>query len=219
MTSQYTPPGALWSSEKESQTWLEQYLEWFPEIHTLDQIHMVDVFGSKARCDLGLQLYKDGEPVLFSVELKHEIHRSTNAADAYAQAFHYQEMCLVRDTRIHEPSLVGKSPTLSFAGIFVAESDTMTNRAADHHAQRRLGMEVLANKLRVGSVRYYPWRGTVEFWFGENAILRLSAGGGSSPKLTWGPQAHNYISSSVKRNGSRRGRETIAERAELGLFI
>ena len=95
----------------------------------------------------------------------------------------------------------------------------MTNRAADHHAQRRLGMEVLANKLRVGSVRYYPWRGTVEFWFGENAILRLSAGGGSSPKLTWGPQAHNYISSSVKRNGSRRGRETIAERAELGLFI
>lgn len=215
LPSQYTPPGALWSSEKEVQAWFEQYLAEFPEIHTLAQLRMVDVFGKNARCDLGLQLYKDGEPLLFSVELKHETHRSTNAADAYAQAFHYQEMCLVRDPRVKEAALLGKSPALSFAGIFVAESDTLTNRDAERHAQRRLGMEILANKLRVGSVRYYPWRGTVEFWFGEQAILRLTAGRGSSPKLMWGPQAHNYISSNVKRNGSRRGRETIAERAGL----
>lgn len=209
----------MWTTEKECHDWVDYYLSWFPEINVLDQLHMVDVFGKKARCDLGLQLYKDGEPVLFSVELKNEIHRSTNAADAYAQAFHYQEMCLVRDERITEQPLIGKSPTLSFAGVFVAESDTMTNRDANHHAQLRLGMEVLANKLRVGSLRYYPWRGSLEFWFGENAILRLYAGGASSPRLVWGAQAHNYISSSVKRNGSRRGRETIAERAELGLFI
>lgn len=209
-----------WPTEADCQTWLLTYLQDFNFIHTIREVEMKDVFGNDARVDLALLVnHPDGDEYLFVVEIKHHAHIGKNAADAYLQAHHYAEMCTFSDRRL-PLHWQGRSPTMGFAGVFVIPWVQFGDTEQTVHEQRRAGMEILANKMRVGSVRCSTALSEVEFWCGENSILRLDSTRGVE---RWNSNAHNFVAAKVKRNGSRRDRTTVGEvvrdlRLQLDLF-
>lgn len=181
------------------------------EVHPEFQMH--DLYGNKARADLAIFAEFEGRPFYFTVELKVEASLSRNAANGFAQAFHYREFCTAADDRCPD-ALSGTSPALSFAGIFDMSREKM-------HTDRRLGMEILTTKVGVGALRYYSWRNTLEFWLGEYKVLCLSTGGRVDP---WPTGLEKYIFGKQKRNGSRRGKQSVAEsishlHRQMELFI
>ena len=200
---------SAWNSEKHCKAWLLDIFKSAVDAYAIAEPNLVDIYGNRARADIGILVKRGNQDCFFAVELKHQANISANAAAAYAQAYHYRDMCIVNDDRL--PWTVrDKSPSLAFAGVFEMQGDRWhVDSAIRHHEDRWFGMDILSTLFKVGSVRYYQKRDEVSFHFGEARIfgIRLSTG-----EVTWHAAADSYIFGSEKRNGSRRDRQSVAER-------
>ena len=197
-----------WSSEKEMKYWLLEILLQCHEIQVFDEPRLIDIYDKPARADIGIVVRRREEYCFFAIELKHRAQISANASAAYSQAYHYRDMCIVTDDRLPK-SVRGRSPSLAFAGLFDMKGIDLNTRCVPHHEHRMIGMDLLSTHLKVGSVRNYDWRNQVVFYFGEMRLFDINVFTG---QICWNHVIDNYIFGSEKRNGSRRVRQSVAER-------
>lgn len=194
-----------WSSEKECHAWLLDVLCHTYEIQVFDEPRLVDIYGNKARADIGVLLYRNGNPLFFVIEIKCSATLSTNASQAFIQAYHYREMCVVDDQRL--PSSVnGKSPTFSFAGVFVSSEES----DRDHHEHRCDGMGILAANMKVGNAYFRQRHGVLLFRAGDMRLFSVPVLGDGP--IDWQTTADAYLFGRERRNGGRRDRQTVAEK-------
>lgn len=197
-----------WGSEKEMKHWLLHVLLKCPDIQVFDEPHLVDIYDNPARADIGIVVRRRNQDCFFAIELKNRAQISANASAAYSQAYHYRDMCIVTDDRLPK-SVMGRSPALAFAGLFDMRAPGHNQPAATHHQARWFGMDILSTHLKVGSVRHYKWHDNIAFYFGEMRLFDID---GYEGVVRWNHVIDNYIFGSEKRNGSRRVRQSVAER-------
>ena len=200
--SAYAP---VWSSEKECQAWLADKLDKVKYLRVYEEVSVTDIYGRKGRIDLGLVLpvAPHRERCFVAIELKNKTHISANACDAFVQAYHYREFCSLTDDRL--PDDIYGSPALAFAGVF----DRMAQ--CDYQRERFDGMCILACQQRVGSVRCNNsrWNDEISFHMGEQLVFAVNI---ADKSIRWTNKAEDYVYGREKRNGSRRVRQSVAER-------
>lgn len=201
----------FWTSEKECHTWLLNVLREVYEFEVIDEPNLVDIFGNKARADIGVLIRRGRERMCFFViEIKHRVMFSTNAAAAYVQAYHYREMCIVNDPRLPE-CVNGRSPVFAFAGVFtdICSNPDQWMGHRDLHGTRCDGMGILATSLKVGNVQGDPRNNRLVFQVGEQRLFSLKD---DERHIDWCSVNDKYMFGSEKRNGTRRERKSVAER-------
>lgn len=202
----------LWETELDMQSWLVGKLRDTGVFsHVVPEMEMVDVFGDKARADIGVAGRLSGESFLIAIELKLRANISANAADGFSQAYHYREMCVVNDSRMPK-CFQRRSPNLAFSGVFIEAGSSYRN-------ERLKGMAILTTKLRVGGVYLKQWPNSdtpycISFRMGEAFIFRTDP---HIHRENWHTNAGQYLFGSVKRNGSRKSNGTLGERV-LNLY-
>ena len=198
-----------WSSEKECHQWLLAVLQRVPEIQVFDELGLVDIYGNRARADIGIVIDRGYGQHLLVVEIKHKVTISANAAAAYVQAYHYRDMCIASDSRL-PGSVNGRSPVFAFAGVFT-NICMSPNRPMDrdHHEHRCDGMGILATSLKVGNIEGDPRNNRLSFHAGEQRLFNLTH---DEKSLEWCSVADSYLFGREKRNGGRRDRQTVAEK-------
>jgi hypothetical protein len=197
-----------WNSEKEMKCQLLDILLRCSEIQVFDEPRLIDIYDNQVRADIGIVVRRREQDCFFAIELKNRAQISANASAAYSQAYHYRDMCIVTDDRLPK-SVRGRSPSLAFAGLFDMRPTFGGEPAASHHQARWFGINILCTHLKVGSVRKYKWHDNVAFYFGEMCLFTVDGYDGG---VRWNHVIDNYIFGSEKRNGSRRARQSVAER-------
>ena len=195
------PRPTVWASEKECHQWLLNILYDTYDIEVFDEPRLKDIYGNNARADIGVLIDRGNKSFFFVIEIKHQADRSTNAAAALIQAYHYREMCVVDDDRVPE-WVNGKSPTFAFAGVFTP--------TCDMHGGRRDGMGILASNMKVGNILGHPESGNLLFRSGDMRLFSVPVD--CTTPISWQTTADAYLFGSERRNGSRRDRQSVAER-------
>lgn len=199
-----------WRSEAEVQRFVQDTLANNPHTRcVIPEMEMIDLFGNRARADFGIVLTSGDTEFIVAVELKHNINFSANAAEGYAQAFHYREMCLISDSRVPH-RLRNRSPALAFTGVFEMTPFSGFTSLYKAHGQRLMGMDILSTKFGVGSLRYHPWRLSLDLYLGECWFCTI--GTESNRTIQFATGFEKYVTGKHKRNGTRRDRQSVAER-------